>query len=332
MSSVPINHARQLSIEFFGYIATSCAYRLNLASLLKESPKRISTLTSLTGARQEKLERILLFLESLGIFKQDKATKEWGNTELGLSFIGEKPHPSFLLNGAPFALRGWAKFYEGLSSDKGHIELGLGKPVFEYLMSNPEDFKYFSTAMKLLTQYPLPDILNAIDLQSSKRVLDVGGGIGTLLCGILEKYPHIQGGIYELPHIIAQGQGYVDQKQLTARVELISGNFFENIPSGFDAIVMKSIIHDWNDEKNIQILKNCRAALKPGDKVVIVGLVLDRSNPLYPAIRAEDMNMMGIDGMERTAEEHQFLLESSGFKLVRIDNAKLSSIVYGEAI
>lgn len=332
MSSVPITHVRQLSIEFLGFISTSCAYRLNLPSLLQESPKSISTLTSLTGARQEKLERVLLFLESLGLFKQDKATKEWGNTELGLSFIGDKPHPSFLLNGAPFALKGWSKFYEGLSSDKGHIELGLGKPVFEYLMSTPEDFKYFSTAMKLLTQYPLPDILKVIDLQESKRILDVGGGIGTLLCAVLEKYPHLQGGVYELPHIIAQGQGYVEQKQLTARVELLSGNFFENVPSGFDTIMMKSIIHDWDDENNIQILKNCRAALKPGNKLLIVGLIIDRNNPAYPAIRAEDMNMLGIDGIERTAEEHRFLLESSGFRLLRIDSAGLSSIIYGEAV
>lgn len=322
-----------LSTQFMGFSAISCAYRLRLPVLLQDAPQSARALGQATGARVEKVERLLLFLESLGLFNCDPTTGLWGNTELGLSFIGCSPHPSFILSGASSSLRAYSKFYDSLSSEETCFELAHGMSFFEYLQQESVENEEFNETMKVYTEHALPDILQSIDFTGSQRLLDVGGGIGTLLCAVLEKQPFLTGGLMELQQAHEQAREFISHRGMAEKVSLVSGDFFEEVPWGYDAIMLKSILHDWDDAKCVKLLKNCQAALKVGDKLVIIDIVLDRGSPLYAAQRIADVGMMcTAGGKERTSEEFRELLELGGFLLVKVERAGLVSILYSEAV
>lgn len=320
-----------LSVHFWGFSAMSCAHRLRLPVLLQEAPQSATALCQTTGARVEKVERLLLFLESLGFFKHDTATGLWENTELGLRLIGSSPHPSFILSGASSSLKAYSKFYESLSSEETCFELAHGLSFFEYLQQNPVENGEFNEGMKVYTEHVLTEIIQNIDFTGSRKLLDVGGGIGTLLCAVLEKQPFLTGGLLELPQVLEQAREFISQRGMTEKVSLLSGDFFEEVPQGYDAIMMKAILHDWDDDKCVKLLKNCREALEVGDKLVIIDIVVDRASPLYAAQRVADVGMMcTAGGKERTNEEFQGLLGSTGFSLVKVERAGLVSLLYSE--
>ena len=149
-------------------------------------------------------------------------------------------------------------------------------------------------------------------------LLDVGGGHGGLFTSILKRNPSIRGILFDSPQVIEGARTLLEGSGVSDRCELAGGNFFESVPTGGDAIVMKWIIHDWNDEQSVTIMKNCHRALPVNGKLILVEAVVPSTNEAHFS-KFIDLNMLVMTGgRERTAEEFRALYESSGFRLSHV--------------
>ncbi|MFG0332167.1 MAG: methyltransferase, partial [Maioricimonas sp. JB049] len=161
-------------------------------------------------------------------------------------------------------------------------------------------------------------ILDVYDFPDTQTLIDVGGGNGSKLAAILQKHPHLQGILYDLPHVVERARPHIEAAGLSDRCQLIGGDFFQHVPSGADTCLMRHIIHDWDDEKSTTILKNCHAALPEGGRLLVVETVILPGNAPCGA-KFLDLTMMLIPGgKERTEEEYRTLYEAAGFELTRV--------------
>jgi ubiquinone/menaquinone biosynthesis C-methylase UbiE len=161
-------------------------------------------------------------------------------------------------------------------------------------------------------------MIDAYDFSNCQTLCDVGGGNGNTIAEVLKRQPNLQGMLFDLPHVVERAKANLQQAGVADRCQFVGGNFFEQINVQADIILMRHIIHDWDDEKCITILKNCRAALRPGGKVVVVESVVPTGNePGF--VKWLDLTMLVIpEGKERTADEYRELFATAGLKLNRI--------------
>ena len=162
-------------------------------------------------------------------------------------------------------------------------------------------------------------------------MVDIAGGHGLLLAGILQANPHLQGVLFDLPYVIGGASGLLEREGVNDRVELTSGDFFESVPAGADAYLLKHIIHDWDDESSVRILRNIHQAMNAGGRVLIAEMVVPEGDAPSPA-KALDLLMLVMEGgKERTEQEYASLLAASGFKPTRIIPTKSPySVIEGE--
>jgi hypothetical protein len=173
-------------------------------------------------------------------------------------------------------------------------------------------------------------VVAAYDFSSVGKLADIAGGHGSLLAAILRANPHLKGLLFDVPQVIAGAQSHLDREGVSARCELASGDFFQSVPSGADAYLMKHIIHDWDDARAIAILRNCHRAMPETGKLLLVEMVVPPGNePHFGKIQDLEM-MLSPGGLERTAEEFRELFAAAGFELTRIiPTASPMSVIEG---
>jgi hypothetical protein len=178
-----------------------------------------------------------------------------------------------------------------------------------------------------------PAIVEAYDFSAVSKVVDIAGGHGLLLAGILKANPHLHGVLFDLPFVIEGAGELLEREGVSDRVEMASGDFFESVPAGADAYMMKHIIHDWDDESSVKILRNVRSAMNENGKVLIIEMVVPEGN-IPSAAKILDIQMLVMEtGKERTEDEYRRLLEASGFRLTRIIPTKSPySVIEGERV
>jgi len=204
----------------------------------------------------------------------------------------------------------------------------FGMSFFEYLAAHPDDAAVFNAAMTSVSSVELPAIIAAYDFSGFHRIVDVGGGEGALLHGILSANPKLRGVLFDLPPVVA-GAAALRSGAMTGRCEIVGGDFFQTVPEGADAYLMRVVIHDWNDEDALKILKNCRRAVPTHGKLLLIESVLKPSNQPDPG-RFNDLTMLVLapGGRERTESEFAELLRQAGFALTRVIPATgLTSII-----
>ena len=148
--------------------------------------------------------------------------------------------------------------------------------------------------------------------------VDVGGGTGHLLTTILANYPQSRGILYDLPHVVRDATALIQARGLVERVTLVSGSFFESVPSGGDAYLLSHIIHDWSEEQCLTILGNCRRAMNPDSRLLIVEMVLPHGDTKHPGKMLDMMMLVGPGGQERTEQEYGTLLGKAGLRVTRV--------------
>ena len=225
----------------------------------------------------------------------------------------------------------WGGLIESIRTGKTADELaGLGQNRFER-PAEPKDAAVFNEAMASMTRIALPALLAACDFSGVSTLMDVGGGVGDLMSAILMKYRSIRGIVLDLPHCAEGARQNLAAAGVAERAEFIGGNFFESVPRVADAIVLKSIIHDWNDERCARILQNCHSALKRGDRLTVIDRILPKKvEPKADHLEAvlSDLTMLrGLGGCERTESEHRDLLGESGFRVTRVVPAGRYSLI-----
>lgn len=195
-----------------------------------------------------------------------------------------------------------------------------GREVFPYLFEeNPTLGEIFNRAMTGFSRQAIPAIVEAYDFTNIKTVADIGGGYGHLLAGVLNANPHLQRGVlFDLPPVFAGAADLLEKENTADRIEFVRGDFFVEIPVSADAYLLKHIIHDWTDERNVKILENIRAAMPEDAKILIVDAVIPEDNePHFGKILDLEM-LVSPGGVERTESEFRALLSKAGFRLKRI--------------
>ena len=305
-----------------GYWVSQAIYvaaKLELADKLASGPKTISELARATNTHADSLFRMLRALASVGIFRLNEAEK-FELTSLAEGLRKDVP-------GSQWAMavmmgeehyRAYGELMYSVRTGRAAFEHVYGLPVFEYLGTKPQQAALFDAAMTSIHGQETGQMAAAYDWASLDVLADIGGGNGTTLIGLLQANPSLQGILFDLPHVVDRARSAVEKAGLGQRCLLTGGSFFESVPAGADAYLLRHIIHDWDDSRAITILSNCRKQLRDGGRVLIVESVITPGNE--PAFaKWLDLTMLTIpEGRERTEAQYEQLLSAAGLKLTRV--------------
>jgi SAM-dependent methyltransferase len=296
---------------------------LSLGDQLAEGPKTSQELAEAIGVHAPSLHRLLRALTTIEICKE----LDDGSFEL-------TPSGSLLRSDHAESLRSWALFTGGYQWPIwGHLvdsirtgesarKILTGTKDFKHLEHDPSLAALFNQTMVEITRLISKEVLQAYDFSQFRRIVDVGGGYGALLATILQYHPGTHGVLLDLPHAREIAQQRINELGLSERCEFLEGDFFESLPSQMDAYLLKSIIHDWDDEHSKLILENCCKAMPAHGKLLLIDRVLpDRlivSAEHQVLVRSDLTMLIGPGGRERTESEFKLLLSGTGFHVQQI--------------
>ncbi|WP_171064457.1 methyltransferase [Actinomadura soli] len=304
----------------FGYMPAQmlhAAAELGLADALAGGPRTSAELAGETGAHAPSLHRLLRGLTGLGVVEQ-KERDLFALTAEGQRLRADAPdsiRSLIRLFCGPDVWRSWGGLTETLRTGEYAWERATGMTPFEFFESpsNAELSATFNAAMSEHTRAVAPGVIEAHDFGRHGTVADLGGGDGTLLAAILRAHPGLRGLLFDLPAGLTGASGAL--ADVADRVEIVEGDFFTEVPGGADAHVLKSVIHDWDDAKAAAILRNCRAAMRPDARILLLEQVMPEiATPETQGVVRNDLNMLVCTGgRERTEAEFRELLEAAGF-------------------
>jgi hypothetical protein len=312
------NALLDLSTGYWKSQAIYVAAKLGIADLVHDGPKTSDDLARATGTHAPSLYRLLRALASVGVFAED------GQGRFGLTPMAEclrsvpGSQRSLMIMMGEEHYRAWGELLYSVQTGKIAFDHVFGKPVFQFLSEHPEQAKIFDEAMVGVHGAETQAMLDVYDFSGIGTLVDVGGGNGSVLSAILRKHPSLKGVLYDLPGVVGRAQEQVKKAGLADRCQALGGSFFERVPAGGDAYLMRHIIHDWNDDQCRQILGNCRQVMTPQARLLVVESVIPPSNEPFMG-KFLDLTMLLIPGgKERTEAEYRILFESAGFRLTRI--------------
>jgi hypothetical protein len=205
-----------------------------------------------------------------------------------------------------------------------------GVPIFDYMETNPGYAKVFNDAMTGVSILAIEAAVPVYDFTDHRLIVDVGGGHGALLAAVLAQAPTAKGVLFDLPSVVQGAGGPLDAVGVTQRCTITAGSFFDSVPDGGDAYLLKAIIHDWDDASALTMLRNVRTAIAAGGKLLLFELVLPEGAPPHPGMLLDIDMLVNAGGRERTATEYADLLSRAGFRQTRVvPTASPMSIVEG---
>ena len=301
--------------------AISAAAELGIADVLVDGPKTPEEIAARVGAHAPSVRRLLRALASGGVFAED-ARGAFAQTPLSETLRADVPgslRGMAIHVGAPASLAAWAELPTSIRTGEPAFRRVHGKSFFEHLETATDHAKAFDHAMHGVSSTEIPAVLAAYDFADAGVVVDVGGGDGTLLAAVLERWPTLRGIIADLPHVIARTRDRLRASPLRDRIELAESSFFESVPGGGDTYLLKHIIHDWNDELSATILRNVRRVVASRGRVLLIESVIVPGNaPDFGKLLDLEMIAITEGGLERTEREFAALLEATGFELTRV--------------
>jgi hypothetical protein len=300
--------------------ALSVAAKLGVADLLKEQAMSADELAQALGVQARPLYRLLRALASVGVFTEDTQGR-FHLTPLAEPLRSDAPESvrSFAIYfGADWHHRVWGELGYSVQTGQAAFEKIYGKPFFDYLAENPVPAQDFNNAMTSHSASDSAAVVNAYDFTGINKIIDVGGGHGALLATILAKYPQMSGVLFDAPYVVAGAGEVIKAHGVSGRCEAVGGDFFASVPAGGDTYIMRHIIHDWDDERALTILKNCHQAMTENGRLLVVEIVIPEGNA--PSLgKFLDLAMLVlVNSFERTAAEYSALFAQAGFKITRI--------------
>jgi len=300
--------------------AIAAACELNLADHLEQGPKSIAELAHLSGTEPNSLYRLMRMLAGEGIFRELPG-KVFENNRLSCSLReGEGSMRNLIMHQfSETNLRLFLDFSGVIRSGESYSRRILGKPVFQFLQENPQNNELYNRAMDDSSGLVSLALLSAYNFEKFRSIVDIGGGHGIVLCNILKKYKKLHGVLFDQSHVVEKAKEIIADSGLEDRIRIVPGNFFDEIPKGFDGYFMKNILHAFNDEDCEQLLCKLREVLPPDGKLIIMETVISSDNKPALGKRLDLLMMAGTEGgKERTREEYEILLKKSGLKLNRL--------------
>jgi ubiquinone/menaquinone biosynthesis C-methylase UbiE len=285
-------------------------------------PQPIENLARLTGSHEPSLYRMLRFTASYGVF-HETTHRRFDQTPLS-SALRTDAEGSFRAATQMFhrIFAGWEGLHHAVKTGEPSFQKVYGKPLFDYIGEHPELAPIFDAGMTAFHGHETAAMLDAYDFSGIETLADIGGGNGSLLGAVLQRYPRMKGILYDLGHVSGRARDALKALGLENRCSVVEGNFFESVPRGADAYLMRHVIHDWTDEQSVQILSNCRKVIPPHGKVLLVEFSVPGANQASLGKDADMIMLAFPGGCERTEEEYRALFERSGFRLAKVTPTK----------
>lgn len=318
-SASPREFLRQ-SID--GYQLSQCLYvasKLGIADLLKDAPQTSEELAKASGTQPNPLFRLLRALASAGIldrlqdgrFALNEVSKYLraevpGSLRAWAILAGDQPYPA------------WSQLLYTVQTGEPGFDHLFGMSNWEYRVKNPAAAQVFNAAMSEGVRASTAALVQAYDFARFERIVDVGGGQGALLAGILKANLSARGVLFDLEHVVASAKEPLKAAGISDRCEVVAGSFLEGVPRGGDAYILKDIILNWTDQESVLILRNCRKAMKKKGTLLMIERVIASDKPTLEATMVDLRMMVMLGGQARTKEEFQALLAAAGFELTGI--------------
>lgn len=317
-----LSMAMTLRRMFTGYWVSQSIYaiaKLGVADLLSGGPQSIEQLAQSLRADESALYRMLRTLSSYGLFTEDEP-RLFGLTSLGSLLRTDVPgsmRAMAIWNGE-LPYKAWGAVMHTLETGQPALKHALGMKLFEYLAQDLESRQVFDEAMAGLSMQVSRAVVQAYDFSGIKKIVDVGGGQGTLVASILEAHDELKAILFDLPAAVENARKQTGLAGRASRCEIVAGNFFEQVPPGADCYLLASVIHDWDDEHSLRILKQCRRAMDQSGKLLLVECVVADSSD-QPFAGLLDLQMLVVTGgRERTEKQFEELLAAAQFRLTRV--------------
>jgi hypothetical protein len=309
-----------------GYQITQAIYvavTLHLPDLLAEGSRTADDLAIAANADERSLYRLLRALAALGILAEERHgdPSSFTLTEMG----------QLLRSDVPGSLAGWAGFvarpyhweawgdllHTVRTGEQAFAARHEGESVWTWRQRHPDESRIFDRAMSAISAAVAGRLADAYDFSRFGSLVDLGGGDGTLLATVLPRHPRLRGVLFDLPHVVAGAHQVLAAAGVADRCDIAAGSFFGHVPSGGEAYILKSILHDWDDTASTQVLHRIREASQPGATLLIVERTLHDVDP-SPVAAMSDLNMMvNTGGAERTTTEWKVLVHAGGFELTQ---------------
>ena len=305
-----------------GFWTSCCIYsaaKLDIADQLAHRPQSVEQLAESTHSHAPSLNRVMRALASAGIFSRNEEGHFCNN---GLSETLRSDVPGSMKAMAIAQLgdhyNAWGNLVYSIKTGKTAFDQVEGMPVWKYYEMHPEEGANFMKAMTGLTGAAIQNVIPAYDFSAMHTIVDIGGGNGALLMAVLKTSPQARGIVFDEEYVVEKTKEELAKRGFDGRCTTAAGSFFDSVPKDADGYLMKMVLHDWNDDQSLQILNNCREAMKPGSKLLVIESVIPEEDSPHPG-KYMDINMLAMTGgMERTEKEFAALLQKAGLKLTRV--------------
>ncbi len=336
VSGKPEDSSRQASALMVRLIEASWLSRaihvfvsLDIPDLLSDGPKGSEELAQATGTRTQPLYRVLRALAAEGILAGDEQQR-FSLTPLGATLRRNQAgslHDWALLMLGKVHQDAWSDVMHSIRTGESAFEHRYRMDLWQYRAAQPEYANLFDAAMAGFTRTYIENLLKSYSFSELKRIVDVGGGNGSLLIGILQANPEAQGVVYDLPDVAQRAKQRIEEAGLQSRCVFTCGDALAEVPVGGDAYILSRVLHDWDDERACRILGNCRTVLTPHRRVLVIERAVPESLPGATSVRDDllsdihmtDLNMLVMTtGRERTLLEYERLFQKAGLALARL--------------
>jgi hypothetical protein len=316
---------RQLAFVMRASRALFAAAQFGIADILADGgPMGSREIAATAGTDAQTLRRLMRALVALGVFEEQALDRFCLNPagELLRQDVPGSQRAGVLFTAGNIPWQLWSDFLESVRTGHAVIERAFGKNIFERHAENAEESALFSQAMASFSAALSAPLIAAYDFSPYQCIADVGGGTGRLLADILAADPTVQGILFDLPNILTAAPQLMEESGVAERCKIVVGSFFESVPAGAEAYVLKSVLHDWDDARATAILVTCRRAMAPTARLLIVERVMPEKAEHGEAIEAYllDLEMLvrTPGGRERTGAEFRALLSAAGLTATRV--------------
>jgi precorrin-6B methylase 2 len=316
----PHGRMRQLIMGFRASQLVYVAARLSLVDELANGPRNANALAAAVGAAPQPLYRLLRALASIGLLTEAE-DGTFAPTALAYPLRRDVPgslRSTALLYGDPVFWSAYGQMLHSIQTGETAFERAHGRPMYAHLAADETTRSLFHEAMRGFSEQEIASILDAYDFSDQTTLVDVGGGQGALVAALLKACPRLRGIVFDRENVTESARRLLAQAGLTQRASFVAGDFFQSVPRGGSAYLLKSVIHNWTDEAAHKILDNCRQAMSPKARLIVIERVIPDAGTPSEA-KLFDINMLvTVGGQERTADEYRALLRTAGFALTRI--------------
>ena len=309
-----------------GYQVSQALYvaaKLGVADVLAAGASNVDAVAAAVGARTPELRRVVRALVAAGVFAElEDGRIALNDAAAALQVDAPARTRDVVINFGEEMYRSFGELLHTVRTGETAFETVYGQPLFDYYASHPAA-EASGSARMTARSLPVTRELAASGLaRSVSTIVDIGGGTGTVVAALLEAHSGLRAVLYERPTVLPLARVYLAAHGVADRCDIVAGDFFTSVPDGADLYLLKSVLHDWDDDRSVAILRNCRAAMKDTSRLAIVELMLPErmtADPtLLPAALLDLIMLAYAGGRERTEMEFAHLLERAGLRLEQV--------------